>query len=114
MIQNNTSGTFEIGDLIPYLTVTNTTSGQYNTLNQLETGIKMTLHPKITNYPNIETKIQFDMSSIKLWKTIESNEYPVLSYRNIDTSITIKHNKSLIIAGLLDDYKKSNYNSTHS
>ena len=45
---------------------------------------------------------------IKLWKYINNNEYPILSSREVNTSITINHKKTATIMGLTNEFRKNN------
>ncbi len=110
-VKNNKIASFKVGDLIPYLTKTNTSNSEYTSLNHLETGINLELHPKIIDLNKISCTINFDMTMIKLWKTLNSSEYPILSFRKINTTVNLNHSESLILAGLIDEYKKKNKNT---
>lgn len=105
---NNKSAFFKIGDLIPYLTVTSTATAEYTSLNQLETGINLSIKPKIITNSMLLCDIQFEMAMIKVWKMLETSEYPILSFRKINTTVTLKNNESLVLAGLIDEFQKKN------
>ena len=109
--KNKESALFKVGDLIPYLTITSTATAEYTSLNQLETGINLNLKPEIISPTEISCSINFDMAMIKVWKTLESSEYPILSFRKVNNVVTIKNNESLVIAGLIDEFKKNNKNT---
>ncbi len=103
---DNQPATIKIGDKIPYVTASyqNTQTTQH--VNYMDTGINLTLHPKISAQNEITLTIDAQINSLKVYKQFNNNQYPTLSERHAKTNIRIQNKKTLIIAGLLDEQEK--------
>ena len=98
--------TIHVGDRIPYLTTVIQNNFQTQTVQFLETGIELKLYPRITENA-VDTEIEAEIAAVKLWKTLnDKNEYPILSNRKTKTRVVIENQKTLILAGLLDETQK--------
>lgn len=105
---NKQKATFSIGEKIPYITTVISQNHVNHQLKHLETGLNLSITPKKTRDYKLLIDVNLSMSSVKLWKTLESNKYPVLSERQVNTKVEIKSGKTLVIAGLFQEYEKKN------
>jgi type II secretory pathway component GspD/PulD (secretin) len=95
-----------VGTRVPYV-VTGTTfagGGAASTqrVEKEETGIKLRITPLINADGYITTQIDPEVSSIIGFKGI-ANDLPVVSTRQVSTSVRLKDGNSVIIAGLLSE-----------
>ena len=105
---DNHTAVIKIGDRIPYLKVYVSQTTEEKEVNYLDTGIELSILPKITRNNKIIVDINASISSVKLWKEFGNISYPILSTRQARTKVEIENKKTLVIAGLFDDQKKEN------
>ncbi|RAP30207.1 hypothetical protein DID78_02735 [Candidatus Marinamargulisbacteria bacterium SCGC AG-343-D04] len=107
-IANNEQGHLIIGDKIPYLSFTYHEKSTATTLKQLHTGVNLAIKPIILKDNRINMDLQLTISTIKLWKIIKDNEYPLLSSREINSLLTVENKKSILIGGFINQNKTKN------
>lgn len=107
LVNDGESAEVRVGDRIPYVSLHYQNNERIKEVQYLDAGIKLLIAPRVNSHNNITTQITVDMSSIKQWKNQGEVEYPVLSSRHTNTVVRLKHNETLIIAGLLDSNTKT-------
>lgn len=106
MTINRKKASLHIGDQVPYVTKESDGLVKTNTIQQLDTGIQITITPKYCEENTIVADISIKISSVKLWKKIGSGEYPIISERALETTLILKLEESIIIAGLFQENTK--------
>jgi len=107
-VDNNRSS-IKVGDRVPYVTTTWTQNTQNTQVNYLDTGIDLEILPQIASGNAVFTEINTSISSIKLWKDYKEVSLPVIASRKTQTRVLIENNKTLVIAGLLDEQQHNNH-----
>lgn len=96
-----------IGDKIPYATaVENGTTTKYD-IHYLDAGVILNILPEHISTSSMVLNIQPKVNSLKQWKQTRGGEYPILSSREVKTTVHIKDNAAFIIGGLLNQEKRS-------
>ncbi len=111
IIENGTRGALNIGEHLPYLTTTSSSTNQSTTLHHLNTGISVSIIPTQLENDHIQCALDMDISLIKLFKVLDENEYPVLSTRKLTSSLNIKNNQKGFVTSFIN---KSEQNNTTS
>jgi len=107
-ILDDQTATIRVGDEIPYVTTQITNDRLYSSVDYANTGIYLSLHPKLTQDNHMIIDIEASISNVKLWKEFGSSSYPILSTRRTQTKVSIEHGQTLVLAGLLDANNKTN------
>jgi len=97
-----------VGDRIPYVTTKILNQTQVTEVHFLDTGITLSLHPRLSGKNRVLIEVRAEISSVKLWKELAGAQYPILSTRKTDTVVDIQDGQTLVIAGLLDFAEKRN------
>jgi type II secretory pathway component GspD/PulD (secretin) len=101
----------KVGDRIPY---TNTVF-QNNTstvqVHFIDTGIQLDITARITSGNRIIADIQSEISSVRAWRDFETFQFPVIASRKTQSTVQLKDQQTLVIAGLLDE--STHKNSSH-
>ena len=96
------------GQRIPYVTSQTVFAGgaaaPTSTVQHEEVGIKLAITPLINADGYITVRIRPEVSSVTGFRGA-SNDLPVVSTRQAETTVRLKDGASVIIAGLLDDEK---------
>lgn len=106
----NSPAKIEVGEQIPYLTSLVKNEVELDQLKHLKTGIRLDVTPRVSSSNHINMDIEIDISSVKLWKRLRSQSYPVLSDRRLRTQIQVKSGQTAILAGLFE--QRQNHNNT--
>jgi pilus assembly protein CpaC len=102
LVRSGQEGNFLAGSRIPYSVLvssggTSTPSIVYETV-----GIKLRFKPEVLENGLIQLKIDpAEVSSIA--GTLAANGYPIIDTRDVRTSVELRHNESLVLAGLLQE-----------
>jgi len=105
---DNHPSIIRVGDRIPYVTTRILNQTQVTEVHFLDTGITLSLHPRLSDNDRILIDIRAEISSVKLWKELAGAQYPILSTRKTETVVDIQDGQTLVIAGLLDSTEKQN------
>lgn len=108
---NNYKSTIKIGDKIPYITTTHTTSSSYQQINSFKTGITLSVLPTFTN-SKIKCDVNLNMKHIKYWKNINQQSLPVISERELETSSYFYEKKTTLIGNYINVHKTNNTNQS--
>lgn len=102
-----------IGDKVPF---TNTVINENSTSIQvqyIDTGLSIDVTPEIhrsKSHSEISIDINATLSTIKLWREVEQQKFPIISKRHSNTKIRLKNGESAVISGLLDEAQKHTQN----
>ncbi|MBI4309694.1 MAG: type II secretion system protein GspD, partial [Candidatus Omnitrophica bacterium] len=105
-----------VGDNTPYVTSSTTTPATgapvtAETVNFIDTGVKLHVTPVIHDDGYISMKIKPEVSNIpKTVTTGSKNEIPVVNTSEVETTIRVKDGVTIIIGGLIKDEVKNNRN----
>jgi general secretion pathway protein D len=110
-LTHNFKSNIKIGDKIPYITTSHTTTNSYQQINTFKTGITLSVLPTLTN-SNIKCNINLNLTHIKYWKTINKQELPVIAERELSTSCTFKEKTTTLIGNYINYSKTSNINQS--
>ena len=111
ILQNGQKGHLTVGEEIPYITTTVTASKTLTSLQQLSTGIQLKILATILSNQDIQVDSSLSISLIKRWKQMNDNEYPVLSSRTLDTSLSIPNKHNGFLGSFSDTFEKKNHSS---
>jgi type II secretory pathway component HofQ len=100
-----------IGDKLPYTSTLSNGSILSSSITQMDTGLHVKIKPLFINDTQIYTTLEIKVETIKVWKQINTTEFPVLSERFVKTDLLLTHKQPFIIAGLTQENKKNN--TTH-
>ena len=93
--------TIQVGDKVPYLTTVIQQQASLKQVHFVDTGIQITFTPFILSDTSIRLHLDMNISSIQLFKPILDQQYPVLSQRQIDTTVHLKSGQLFILGGLI-------------
>lgn len=108
---NNEEAKILVGSTQPYITttVTTPTSGPSITaesVNFIDTGVKLYVTPTIHKDNFITMKIKPEVSSvIEFLTTANNNKIPVVETSQAETTVMVKDNVTIVIGGLMKDEK---------
>ncbi|MDR1323614.1 MAG: type II and III secretion system protein [Candidatus Margulisbacteria bacterium] len=95
-----------IGDRLPYsLPVQNGEQLQWQ-IQYIDSGINLTFLPLPAAPGQILLSLQPEISSIKYWKQTQGGEFPVLSTRQVETTLLLKTQESFVLAGLYNEEER--------
>lgn len=95
-----------IGDRLPYsLPVQSNDHIQWQ-VQYLDSGINLTFLPLPSEEGQILLSLQPEVSSIKYWKQTQGGEFPVLSTRQVETTVLLQSRESFVLAGLYNEEER--------
>lgn len=97
-----TPAIIHIGDKVPYTVPVEHGQNTTYDINYLDAGVILNILPEYISTSSIVLSVQPKINSIKQWKQTVGGEYPVLSSREVATTVHIRDNESFIIGGLLN------------
>jgi len=106
-IENGKTATLTIGEKIPYLnTIFNQTS-QREYIQHIQTGLDISITATIVSENQIQTTIECDLSTVKLWKNLNDKTYPVLASRKIKLDTLLIDKQKTLITQFNDELSKT-------
>jgi general secretion pathway protein D len=107
LVLNNESATVNVGEQVPIVTgdITDTSSGTTSnrTVQYKDTGVILTVTPRINYDGIILLEIEQQVSSVKSTATTGvSVDSPVISKKEIKTKLAVKDGQSILIGGLIE------------
>ena len=111
-VRNKTKAKILIGDKVPVITTTSTSTGFVSeSVQYVDVGLKLDVEPRVALNDDVSIKIGLEVSS--LVKEVRSTG-GTLAYqigtRNADTILTLHDGETQILAGLLNDEERSSGN----
>lgn len=108
---DNMEATFNVGQEVPVLTGTQTTSADnvFNTVDRKTVGVKLKVKPQITDGGTVMLEIEQEVSSVDE-NSKNSTLGPTFNTRTVNNAVLIDSGEMVVIGGLLDS-KNSTSNS---
>jgi len=97
-----------VGDQLPFITSISEGQIKISNFQQINTGIYVEILPKIISDSSALTEIQIEISNVKLWKEMNSIQYPIIATRKTETTVILSTETPLIIAGLFQEETNEN------
>lgn len=121
MVMNNQQAIIKVGDQVPIRTSeTNNISGQTSTdptttvtpvtstIQMRDTGVQLTLRPRVNKGGLVTMDIQQQVDDVK--KTDSSSiDSPTIAQRQIQSSIAVKDGDTIVLGGLIKDNRTDNH-----
>ncbi len=113
---NNQEAKILVGSTTPYITSSTTTPATgapttAETVNFIDTGVKLHVTPTIHDDSYITMKIKPEVSNIpKSITTSSNNQIPVVDTSEVETTIRVKDGVTIVIGGLIKDEVRSTRN----
>jgi len=103
MVTDNQTAQIQIGDQIPTLgPVQTTTTGVITSVNYINTGVQLTVTPRINAGGLVSMDISQAVSTPGSTTTSAINS-PTISQRSIQTHVAVQSGKTLVLGGLIQD-----------
>jgi type II secretory pathway component GspD/PulD (secretin) len=99
----------KVGDRIPYTNTVFQNNSSTVQVHFIDTGIQLDIKARITSGNRIVADIDSEISSVRAWREFDDVQFPVIASRKTRSTVQLKHQETLVIAGLLDD---STHNSS--
>ncbi|GBR77141.1 bacterial secretin superfamilty protein [Candidatus Termititenax persephonae] len=100
------SASIHIGDRLPYSLPVQANDQLQWQIQYLDSGINLTFLPLPAAPGHILLSLQPAVSSIKYWKQTQGGEFPVLSTRQVETTVLLKAQESFVLAGLYNEEER--------
>lgn len=100
MSLNNQQALIEIISLIPYESAQQGGDSSVVTIEEKETGIRVTLTPRITNNGYVSMDIKPEQKIFRRSVQTGAGSYPLIDQRNIITSVIVKDEETVALGGL--------------
>lgn len=107
LVLDNQEATLQIGDEVPIATqqsqdTTNPLAPVINTISFRDTGITLTVRPRVSSSGRVILDIEQEVSTAK--RTVTSGiDSPTISQRKIDTTVVVNNGATLALGGLIQD-----------
>ncbi|MBY0226284.1 MAG: type II secretion system secretin GspD [Hyphomicrobium sp.] len=107
MVLNNKKAVLQIGDQVPIATQQAVASDEVlapivNAISFRETGVLLTIIPRVANDGRILLDIEQEVSDAKATTTSDINS-PTIAQRRVKTTVTVGNGGSVVLAGLMQD-----------
>lgn len=107
LVLDNQEARLQIGDQVPIATqqvrdTTNTNAPIVNTISFKDTGIILTVKPRVSNSGQVVLDIEQEVSSVSATST-SGIDSPTISQRKIKTSVVISDGQTIALGGLIQD-----------
>ncbi|MDO6965236.1 type II secretion system secretin GspD [Rhizobium alvei] len=109
MVTNNQKATLQVGDQVPIVTQTtaNTTAGTsaiVNSIDLKDTGIILSVTPRINSSGRVMLDIQQEVSDV-VQTTSSGIDSPTIQQRKLSTRVMVNDGESLALGGLIQERK---------
>lgn len=109
MVLDNHTASIQVGSAIPIITTSNTTNTTTDTTNDYtdsttykETGVILTVTPKVTPGGLVIMEVKQEVSE-PVASTVTTNKNPTITKRNIDSTVAVKDGQIVVLGGLIKD-----------
>lgn len=110
-VVNNMEGEIKIGSVVPVRSGSTTTQSGDNIISSIQyrdTGIVLTITPRINNDGVVNMTITQSLSSIQETSGVDQN--PIFDNQEITTSVVVRDNENIVLGGLIQS-SNSNQNN---
>jgi general secretion pathway protein D len=107
VVINNQKATLQVGDVVPVSTgsanVLTTSNTIVNTIDYRNTGIILTVSPRINVNGDVRLDIEQEISSVLPTAGNATNLTPTVSERKVKSSISVATGQTVLLAGLISE-----------
>ncbi|MBC2612990.1 type II secretion system secretin GspD [Citrobacter braakii] len=105
---DNKEASFNVGQDVPVLSGSQTTSGDnvFNTVERKTVGTKLKVTPQINEGDAVLMEIEQEVSSVDTASGNASDLGPTFNTRTIQNAVLVKSGETVVLGGLLDDSSK--------
>ena len=105
---DNKEASFNVGQDVPVLSGSQTTSGDnvFNTVERKTVGTKLKVTPQINEGDAVLMEIEQEVSSVDNSSGTSSDLGPTFNTRTIQNAVLVKTGETVVLGGLLDDSSK--------
>jgi general secretion pathway protein D len=105
LVSSHTEAKINVGQSVPIITgsVTSTDGGVTDSLEYEETGVGLTVTPYVTSTNLISLDIKQTMSQATANTLSPDLKSPIITKREIDTSMTIANGQTMVLGGLIQE-----------
>ncbi|MFG6655448.1 type II secretion system secretin GspD [Scandinavium sp. M-37] len=105
---DNKEASFNVGQDVPVLSGSQTTSGDnvFNTVERKTVGTKLKVTPQINEGDAVLMEIEQEVSSVDTTSGTSSDLGPTFNTRTIQNAVLVKTGETVVLGGLLDDSSK--------
>jgi type II secretory pathway component GspD/PulD (secretin) len=101
--------TIHIGDKIPYSVPVESATGKISwSINYIDAGVNLKILPQKAEKNFIALMLSPEVSSISQWKETPGGQFPIISTRQVNTSLRLKNGRSFVIGGLINEENREN------
>ena len=99
-----------IGNKIPYAVPSSGSGGTVVwSVEYIDAGVRLEILPRVGKN-SMTINLKPEVSAITEWRSTAAGEFPVISTRNAETTVTVKNGESIVIGGLINEaQRKNNY-----
>ncbi|MBT5856582.1 hypothetical protein HOH87_08135 [bacterium] len=105
-VLNNHEAQIRVGDRIPYVTGQAVSDRVVYQVHYLNTGIELSLTPRVVDKEMVEIRVDADYSSVTLWKSFKELMIPIVSRRHASTVVRVKSGETVVLAGLITETQR--------
>ena len=108
MVMDNQTAKIQVGEQVPILTSqqqsTSTDSNVVNSIEYKDTGVMLTVRPRVTPGGLVLMEIAQEVSTVQKTTSSDLNS-PTFQKRNITSSVAVRSNQAVVLGGLIKDEK---------
>lgn len=108
MVMDNQTAKIQVGQQVPVATSeqqsTSTTDRVINTIEYKDTGVMLTVKPRVTPGGLVQMEIEQEVSTVASTSS-SSLQSPTFSTRNITSSVAVRSNQAVVLGGLIQDQR---------
>lgn len=111
MVLDNQTAEFQVGDEVPIVTrtsnsVVNTDSPVVNNIEFRDTGVILTVTPRVSSTGLVTLEIDQEVSNVSA-SASTGDLTPTISTRRISSTVSVRSNQTIILGGLIDESRDS-------
>lgn len=111
MVLDNYTAQIQVGNQVPILTSqqqsTNTDSNVVNSIQYKDTGVILSVTPRVTPGGLVVMDIDQEVSDVNTAKQVQGIDSPTISTRHIISSVAVKNNQMVVLGGLIRDRRET-------
>ncbi len=109
MVMDNQTAKIQVGQEVPVKASSQTaTNSNYRTINTYEykdTGVILTVKPRVTPGGLVQMEIEQEVSTVAT-SSSTSTDTPTFSTRNITSTVAVRSNQAVVLGGLIQDKRE--------
>lgn len=107
MVLDNQTAKIQVGKSVPILTSqaqgTATTDRIINSIEYRDTGVMLTVKPRVTPGGLVQMEIEQEVSTAEPVASGASVQSPEIATRNINSTVAVRSNQAVVLGGLIED-----------